>query len=55
MKLRLVQPAHVIDIGRVAGLSDVREDEAAGVVRIGALATHAQVGASLRRPGEAAA
>ncbi len=46
MKLRLVQPAHVIDIGRVEGLSDVRIDDAAGVVRIGALATHAQVGAS---------
>ena len=46
MKLRLVQPTHVIDIGRVAGLSDVREDDAAGVVRIGALATHAQVGDS---------
>ncbi len=46
MKLRLVQPAHVIDIGRVGGLSDVRVDDAAGVVRIGALATHAQVGAS---------
>ena len=46
MKLRLVQPTHVIDIGRVGGLSDLREDDAAGVVRIGALATHAQVGAS---------
>ncbi len=46
MKLRLVQPTHVIDIGRVGGLSDVRVDDAAGVVRIGALATHAQVGVS---------
>ena len=46
MKLRLVQPTHVIDIGRVAGLSDVRVDDAAGVVHIGALATHVQVGAS---------
>lgn len=46
MKLRLVQPTHVIDIGRLGGLSDVREDATAGVVRIGALATHAQVGAS---------
>ena len=46
LKLRLVQPAHVIDIGRLPGLSDVLEDEAAGVLRIGALATHAQVGTS---------
>ena len=46
LKLRLVQPAHVIDIGRLHGLSGVREDEAAGILRIGALATHAQVGAS---------
>ncbi len=46
LKLRLVQPAHVIDIGRLPGLSGVREDEAAGILRIGALATHAQVGAS---------
>ena len=46
MKLRLVQPAHVIDIGRLPGLSTVLEDEAAGLLRIGALATHAQVGGS---------
>ncbi len=46
MKLRLVQPAHVIDIGRIPGLSHVREDEPAGLLRIGALATHAQIGAS---------
>ncbi len=46
MKLRLVQPAHVIDIGRIPGLSHVGEDEPAGLLRIGALATHAQVGAS---------
>ena len=46
MKLRLVQPAHVIDIGRIPGLSHVREDESAGLLRIGALATHAQVGDS---------
>ncbi len=46
LKLRLVQPAHVIDIGRLPGFSDVAEDEAAGILCIGALATHAQVGAS---------
>ena len=46
MKLRLVQPTHVIDIGRISGLSHVREDEAAALLRIGALATHAQVGGS---------
>ena len=43
MKLRLVQPTRVIDIGRVSGLSHVGEDGAAGLLRIGALATHAQL------------
>ena len=46
MKLRLVQPTLVVDIGRIPGLSHVREDEAAGLLRVGALATHAQVGAA---------
>ncbi len=46
MKLRLVQPTCVIDIGRIPGLSHVREDAPAGLLRIGALATHAQVGAA---------
>lgn len=38
MKLRLAQPAHLIDIGSIAGLRYVREDE--GHLAIGALATH---------------
>jgi aerobic carbon-monoxide dehydrogenase medium subunit len=38
MKLRLAQPAHVVDIGRVAELNYITE--AGGVVRIGATATH---------------
>ena len=46
LKLRLVQPSHVIDIGRLPGLSHVLEDPSAGLLRLGALATHAQVGAA---------
>ena len=38
MKLRLAQPKTVIDIGRVADLSYVREQD--GRIVIGALATH---------------
>jgi aerobic carbon-monoxide dehydrogenase medium subunit len=38
MKLRLAQPGHVVDIGRVAELNYIAES--GGVVRIGATATH---------------
>jgi carbon-monoxide dehydrogenase medium subunit len=38
MKLRLAQPKHLIDIGRVGGLSGIREE--GGHFAIGALATH---------------
>jgi carbon-monoxide dehydrogenase medium subunit len=41
MKLRLSQPEHLVDIGRVAGLSYIREQENAIVV--GTLTTHAQI------------
>jgi aerobic carbon-monoxide dehydrogenase medium subunit len=41
MKLRLAQPKHLIDIGRVAGLAGVREE--GGHFVIGALATHYSV------------
>ncbi len=41
MKLRLAQPKHLIDIGRVTGLSGVREE--GGHFVIGALATHYSV------------
>ncbi len=44
MKLRLAQPAAVIDIGGLAELSGV--SEAGGTVRVGALTTHGELAAS---------
>src|SRR5688572_29692085 len=44
MKLRLAQPKTVIDIGRIADLSYVREE--GGRIVIGALATHYQIESS---------
>jgi len=44
MKLRLAQPAHLIDIAAIPGLAEIRED--GGKVRIGAGSTHAQVESS---------
>jgi carbon-monoxide dehydrogenase medium subunit len=44
MKLRLAAPRFVIDIGRLRGLSYIREEE--GVIAIGAMTTHADVEAS---------
>ncbi|HYA34262.1 MAG TPA: xanthine dehydrogenase family protein subunit M [Candidatus Binataceae bacterium] len=44
MKLRLAQPAHLIDIGSIKDLSMIREDGA--VIDIGGLATHADVESS---------
>ncbi len=41
MKLRLAAPKHLIDIGRIAELSGIREEGAR--IRIGALATHFQL------------
>jgi aerobic carbon-monoxide dehydrogenase medium subunit len=41
MKLRLSQPEHLVDIGRIRGLSYIREEGNAIVV--GALTTHAQI------------
>ncbi len=38
MKLRLAQPKHVIDIGRIPGLAGIREES--GQLVIGALTTH---------------
>jgi len=38
MKLRLSQPKYLIDIGRLPGLSDVREQN--GAITVGGLATH---------------
>src|SRR5262249_50150459 len=44
MKLRLARPGLVVDIGRIAGLSSIRE--AGDRLAIGATTTHAQVAAS---------
>src|SRR5262252_3568499 len=41
MKLRLARPQIVVDIGRIAGLSYVRED--GGRIAIGATTTHAEI------------
>ncbi len=38
MKFRLVTPAHLIDLGRIAGLRGIREER--GQVAIGAMTTH---------------
>jgi aerobic carbon-monoxide dehydrogenase medium subunit len=44
MKLRLVEPAALVDLGRISGLDGIAED--GDGVRIGALATHSSVAAS---------
>ncbi len=44
MKLRLAAPRYVIDLGRLRGMSYIREE--AGWIVIGALTTHAEVEAS---------
>ena len=44
MKLRLAQPKVVVDIGRIANLSYIRE--AGGLIAIGAMATHRELVAS---------
>ena len=44
MKLRLAQPALLIDIGRIAGLNAIKADN--GSISIGALATHYQIESS---------
>lgn len=41
MKLRLAQPGHLIDLGRVAGLSYIREEQ--GYIAIGALTTYSKI------------
>src|SRR5262245_13211183 len=46
MKLRLSQPAMLIDLGRVKDLSYVREES--GQIRIGAMTTHYQIESSNR-------
>jgi aerobic carbon-monoxide dehydrogenase medium subunit len=44
MKLRLAAPRYVIDIGRVRGMSYIREEN--GRIAIGALTTHAEIAGS---------
>ena len=44
MKLRLAQPAHLIDIGGLAELGGIAESD--GAIRVGALTTHAEIAAS---------
>lgn len=44
MKLRLASPRFVIDIGRLRGMSYIREED--GIIAIGALTTHADVASS---------
>jgi len=44
MKLRLAQPAHVVDLRKVDGLTGVREVQ--GAIQIGALTTHATLAKS---------
>jgi carbon-monoxide dehydrogenase medium subunit len=44
MKLRLVEPGTLVDLGRISGLDEIVED--GDGVRIGALATHANVASS---------
>src|SRR5215467_5369771 len=44
IKLRLAQPRYVIDIGRLRGMSYIREED--GKIVIGALTTHAEMEAS---------
>jgi len=41
MKLRLSQPGHLVDIGRISGLSYIREEQ--GVVAVGSLTTYTQI------------
>src|SRR5258708_23545255 len=41
MKLRLAQPAHLVDLGKIGGLSYIREDN--GTVAVGAMTTYVTI------------
>jgi carbon-monoxide dehydrogenase medium subunit len=41
MKLRLAQPAHIIDLGRISGLAYIREEN--GAVAVGAMTTYRMI------------
>ena len=53
LKLRLAEPAAVIDIGRIGGLSGI--SNGGGALRIGALTTHAEIAAAADVKANAAA
>jgi carbon-monoxide dehydrogenase medium subunit len=44
MKLRLAQPEHLVDLGRIAGLKGIRQEQ--GEIGIGAMTTQAEIVAS---------
>jgi len=44
MKLRLAQPQHLVDLGRIAGLKEIRQEQ--GEIVIGAMTTQAEIVAS---------
>lgn len=46
MNMRFLQPEHVIDINRTEGLTGIREDSAAGLLRIGAMTRQKDIMAS---------
>jgi aerobic carbon-monoxide dehydrogenase medium subunit len=50
MKLRLAQPKHLIDIGKIAGLAGVKED--GGTLVIGAMTTHYAIESSALLKGK---
>ncbi len=41
MKMRLAQPGHLVDIGRIGGLSYIREDS--GAIAVGAMTTYSTI------------
>ncbi len=41
MKLRLAQPEHIIDLGKISGLSYIREDN--GAIAVGAMTTYSMI------------
>ena len=41
MKLRLATPGHIVDLGRISGLSYIREDD--GAVAVGAMTPYSQI------------
>lgn len=44
MKMRLAQPSDLVDLSKIAGLADIKDD--GGAIEIGAMVRHAEVAAS---------